>query len=127
MKLILRWLIIAVSLYVAVLIVPGITVEGDAWVVFSVMAVILGLVNALIRPILKFFSCGLILLTLGLFVFVINAGTFLLASNIAQSWFNVGFYVDSFWSALLGSLVVSVVTVILSKILIDEEPKRSRA
>jgi putative membrane protein len=76
---------------------------------------------------LKFFSCGLILLTLGLFVFVINAGTFLLASNIAQSWFNVGFYVDSFWSALLGSLVVSVVTVILSKILIDEEPKRSRA
>jgi putative membrane protein len=127
MKLILRWLIIAVSLYVAVLIVPGITVEGDAWVVFSVMAVILGLVNALIRPILKFFSCGLIILTLGLFVFVINAGTFLLASNIAQSWFNVGFYVDSFWSALLGSLVVSVVTVILSKILIDEEPKRSRA
>ena len=127
MKLILRWLIIAVSLYVAVLIVPGITVEGDAWVVFSVMAVILGLVNALIRPILKFFSCGLIILTLGLFVFVINAVTFLLASNIAQSWFNVGFYVDSFWSALLGSLVVSVVTVILSKILTDEEPKRSRA
>ena len=127
MKLILRWLIIAVSLYVAVLIVPGITVEGDAWVVFSVMAVILGLVNALIRPILKFFSCGLIILTLGLFVFVINAVTFLLASNIAQSWFNVGFYVDSFWSALLGSLVVSVVTVILSKILIDEEPKRSKA
>lgn len=127
MKLILRWLIIAVSLYVAVLIVPGITVEGDAWVVFSVMAVILGLVNALIRPILKFFSCGLIILTLGLFVFVVNAATFLLASNIAQSWFNVGFYVDSFWSALLGSLVVSVVTVILSKILIDEEPKRSKA
>lgn len=127
MKLILRWLIIAVSLYLAVLIVPGITVDGDAWVVFSVMAVILGLVNALIRPILKFFSCGLIILTLGLFVFVINAATFMLASNIAQSWFNVGFYVDSFWSALLGSLIVSVVTVILSKILIDEEPRRSKA
>jgi putative membrane protein len=127
MKLILRWLIIAVSLYLAVLIVPGITVDGDAWVVFSVMAVILGLVNALIRPILKFFSCGLIILTLGLFVFVINAATFMLASNIAQSWFNVGFYVDSFWSALLGSLIVSVVTVILSKILIDEESRRSRA
>lgn len=121
MKLILRWLIIAISLYVAVLIVPGIRVEGDAWVAFSVMAIVLALVNAVVRPVLKFLSCGFIIITLGLFVFVINAATFLLASNIAQNVFNVGFYVDGFWPALFGSIIVSVVSVVLSNILIDEE------
>ena len=121
MKLILRWLIIAVSLYVAVLIIPGITVEGDAWLAFTVMALVLGLVNAIIRPILKFLSCGFIVITLGLFVFIINAATFYLASEIAQSWFNIGFYVDNFWSALLGSVIVSIVSVVLSNILIDKE------
>lgn len=121
MKLLLRWLIIAVSLYVAVLIVPGIRVEGDAWLAFTIMALVLGLVNALIRPILKFLSCGLIIVTLGLFVLVINAATFLIASYIAQNWFNIGFYVDNFWSALFGSVIVSVVSVILSHILIDEK------
>jgi len=121
MKLILRWLIIAVSLYVAVLVVPGITVDGDAWVVFTVTALILGLVNAIVRPILKFLSCGFIIITLGLFVFVINAATFMIASQIAQSWFNVGFRVGNFWDALFGSIIVSIVSVILSEILIDKE------
>ena len=121
MKLLLRWLIIAISLYVAVWIVPGITVEGDAWVAYTVMALVLALVNAVVRPILKLLSCGFIILTLGLFVFVINAGTFLLASNIAQNWFDVGFYVDGFVPALLGSIIVSIVSVILSEILIDKK------
>jgi putative membrane protein len=121
MKLIFRWLIIAISLYVAVLIVPGIEVAGNAWVAFSVMAIVLSLVNAIIRPILKFLSCGFIILTLGLFSLVINAVTFWFASRIAQNWFDVGFYVDNFWSALLGSLIVSVVSVVLSQILIDEK------
>lgn len=121
MKLVLRWLITAVSLYVAVLIVPGITVEGNAWVAFTIMALVLGFVNAIIRPLLKLMSCGVIILTLGLFVFVINAATFMLASNIAQNWLNVGFYVESFGAALLGSIVVSVVSVVLSSILIEEK------
>lgn len=121
MKLILRWLITAVSLYVAVLVVPGISVEGNAWVAFTIMALVLGLVNALIRPILKMLSCGLIILTLGLFVFVINAGTFMLASWIAQNWLNVGFTVSGFPAALLGSIIVSFVSVILSSILIDDK------
>jgi putative membrane protein len=123
MKFILRWLITAISLYIAVLVVPGITVEGDAWVVFSVTAIILGLVNAIVRPILKLLSCGFIIITLGLFVFVINAATFLLAANIAQNWFNVGFYVNDFWAALFGSIIVSIVSIILSQILIDEDKR----
>ena len=121
MKLILRWLITAASLYVAVLVVPGITVSGDRWLAFAIMALILGLVNAIIRPILKVVSCGFIVLTLGLFIFVINALTFWLASEITQNWFNLGFQVNNFWSALLGSLIVSVVSFILSQILIDKE------
>jgi putative membrane protein len=124
MKLILRWLIIAVSLYIAVLVVPGIHVDGDAWIAFTAMALILGLVNAIIRPILKFLSCGVIILTLGLFVFVLNAATFLLASEIAQNWFNIGFYVDNFWAALLGSIIVSIVSVVLSHILIDKDKEK---
>ena len=121
MKLVIRWLIIAASLFVAAWIVPGIRVEGDAWVTYAVMAVVLGLVNALVRPVLKFLSCGFIIITLGLFVFVINAATLLLSSNIAQNWFNVGYYVDGFGAALLGSIVVSLVSVVLSQILIDKE------
>lgn len=123
MKLLLRWLISAVSLYVAVLLVPGISVEGTAWIAFTVMALVLGLVNAIVRPLLKFLSCGFIVITLGLFVFVINAASFMLASHLAQTWFGVGFYVDNFGAALLGSIIVSVVSVILSQILIDEKEK----
>lgn len=128
MKFILRWFIIAVSLFVAAWIVPGIRVVGDsAWIVYSVMALVLGLVNALIRPILKVLSCGFIIITLGLFVFVINAATFLLSAQIAQNWFNVGFYVDSFGAALLGSIIVSIVSIILSNFLIDDNNRSNRA
>lgn len=120
MKLILRWLITAASLFVAAWIVPGITVEGDAILVYSVMALILGLVNALVRPVLKLMSCGFILITLGLFVFVINAATFMLSASIAQNWFGVGYSVSGFGSALLGSIIVSIVSVVLSQLLIDD-------
>ena len=125
MKLILRWLITAGSLYVAYLILPGITVEGNGYIVYSVMALVLGLVNALIRPILKFLSCGFIIITLGLFVFVINAATFMLSSNISQS-LGAGYSVDGFGTALLGSVIVSIVSMVLSSILIDEDKSSSR-
>jgi putative membrane protein len=125
MKLLVRWVIAALALFVAAWLVPGITVDGNGWVVYAVMAVILGLVNAIVRPLLKFLTCPLILLTLGLFVLVINALTLLLASSIAVNWFNVGFYVDGFWPAFLGGLIVSVVTVILSA-LVREDDKTDR-
>ena len=126
MKLLVRWVIAALALFVAAWLVPGITVDGDGWVVYAVMAVILGLVNAIVRPLLKLLTCPLILLTLGLFVLVINALTLLLASSIAVNWFNVGFYVDGFWAAFLGGLIVSIVTVILSA-LVREEDKKDRS
>lgn len=124
MKLLIRWVIVAVALFVAAWLVPGIRVEGNAWLIFAVMAVILGLVNAIVRPILTFLTCSLVIFTLGLFLLVINALMLWLASSIAVNWFHVGFYVDGFWAALLGSLIVSIVSVILSAFIRD--PARQR-
>jgi putative membrane protein len=124
MKLLLRWAIASFALFVAAWLVPGIRVEGSAWFVYAVMAIILGFINAIIRPILKFLSCGLIIITLGLFVLVINGLTLWLSSGIAVNWFHVGFYVDGFWSAFFGALIVSIVSVILSALIKKEKIPR---
>ena len=114
MNLLIRWIIASFSLFVAAWLVPGIRVEGNAWGVYALMAVILGLINAIIRPILKLLSLPIIILTLGLFLLVINGITLWMASALAIKVFHVGFYVDGFWSAFLGALIVSIVSVILS-------------
>ncbi len=114
MNLLLRWIIASFSLFVAAWLVPGIRVEGNAWGAYAVMAVILGLINAVVRPILQLLSLPLIMLTLGLFLLFINGITLWMASAIAVKVLHVGFYVDGFWSAFLGALIVSIVSVILS-------------
>ncbi len=118
MKLLARWIIAALALVVAAWLVPGIRVTGNAWLTFLGMAAILGLVNAVVRPILKILTCPLIVLTLGLFIFVLNALMLLLAAWIARA-FALGFAIDSFGAALLGSLIVSLVTWVLSVLLPD--------
>ncbi len=121
MKLLIRWIIVAIALVVAVWLIPGIRIEDtSAWIAVGVMAVILGLVNAIIRPILAFLSCGCIVATMGLFMLVINALTLWLSSWIAVEWFNIGFYVDGFWPALLGGIVVSIVSFVLSLFLKED-------
>jgi putative membrane protein len=122
MRILIHWFIASAALVVAAWLVPGIRVEREAWTVFAAMAIILGLVNAFVRPLLKFLSCPLIVLTLGLFVLVINGITLWLAAAIAVRYFHVGFYVDGFVPAFLGALIVSIVSVILTAIL---APKRS--
>ncbi len=119
-KLLVRWIISALALFVAALIVPGIRVSGTAWVAYGLMAVILGLVNALVRPLLKLLTCPLILLTLGLFVLVINGLTLWIAAWIA-GLLGIGFHVDTFGAAFLGALIVSIVTVVLSALVKEEE------
>ncbi len=126
MRLLLRWLIASVALFAAAWLVPGIEVDPDAYWIYAVMAVILGLVNAVVRPILKFLTCPLILLTLGLFVFVINAISLWLASWLAVHVFDLGFRVNGFSAAFLGALVVSAVTVVLGVFVPDEEKVRGR-
>jgi len=126
MKIILRWIISAFAIAVAAWIVPGIYVDPEpkAWVIFALMAVILGFMNAIVRPILSFLSCGFIILTLGLFTVVINAATLWLSSYVALHWFGIGFHVVDFWSALLGAIIISVVSFVLSMALYDKRESR---
>jgi putative membrane protein len=124
-RLIVSWLITAVALVTAAYVVPGIHVTGnDGFIVVLAMAVILGLVNVLVKPFLSFLSCGLIVLSLGLFLVVINALSLWLSSWIAQNVFNVGFVVDGFWPALWGSIIVSIVSFILSSVLLKNVGRR---
>jgi putative membrane protein len=114
-RFLLRWGITAVSVAVAARIVSGIYVDEPhrIWAVVLV-ALVLGLVNAFIRPIVSAFSCGLIVITMGLFTLVINALMLWLASWISVEWLGLNFHVDGFWNAFLGAVIVSVVSLIMS-------------
>ncbi len=123
-KLLLRWLINGVALYLAAELVPGIETEGG-WQVLLLMALIFGLVNALVRPILRFLTCPLIMLTLGLFTLVINALMLQLASWLGRQ-LDLGFYVENFWAAILGALVISVVSFVLTMIIGDDDKDKDK-
>jgi putative membrane protein len=117
-KFVIRWVINAVGLYAAIWIVPGIELLGS-WTGVLWLALIFGLLNALVRPLLKFLTCPLIILTLGLFTLVVNTLMLILTSRVGQA-FGIGLAVDGFWTALLGSLVISLVSIIMSVIFRDE-------
>lgn len=128
MRIFIRWFFTAVALVVAALVVPGINIsDNNGWVAVAIMAVVLGLVNAFIRPILSLLSCGFIVVTMGLFMIVINAVSLLLASWISVDWFGAGFYVDGFWAALLGAVVISVVSFLLSIVLPDKTRRTTQS
>jgi putative membrane protein len=117
-RLVLRWVINAVALWVAITYIPGIHAQGG-WISLLGLAVIFGFVNALFRPLLKFLTCPLIVLTLGLFILLINTLLFWLSGLIGQ-YFGIGFTVDGFWPAFFGSLVVSLVSMVLTVLVKDE-------
>jgi putative membrane protein len=124
-KFFLRLLINGVALYLAVVIVPGISVESSSPTTYLWLALIFDILNALLKPILKFLTCPLILLTLGLFTLLINTGLFYLTGWVA-SQFDVGFYVSGFGAAFLGAIVVSVVGMIFEVIFKDELKGRAK-
>ena len=126
MRLFMRFLVTAAAVAAAAWVVPGISVTGNGYIAVGVMAVVLGLVNALIRPILKFLSCGLIVLTLGLFTFVVNGAAFWIAGQFA-SGLGVGFHVGGLWPAIWGSIVVSIVSFLLSVFVPDRNEDRRRS
>ena len=114
-KLLVRWLITSIAVGIAMLVVPGIDHSGNSALgAIVVTAAVLGLANAVVRPVLKFLSCGCIIATLGLFVLVINAVVLLLAGWVSDTVFNTGFRVNGFWPALWGSIVISAVSFLLS-------------
>jgi len=122
-KLLIRWLISAIALVAAVWIVPGIDASGGGWVGVVAMAAILGLVNATVRPILRLLTLPITAMTLGLFLLVINGFTLWLAARITNRIFDADFVVDGFFDAILGGIIVSVVSLVLHRILIDDDGK----
>ena len=119
-KFLVRLAINAIALYLAVWLLPGLDLSGGV-VSLLWIALIFGVVNALLAPLLKFLSCGLIVLTLGLFTLVINTFLFWLTYIISQS-LGLGLIIHDpvWWNAFLGALVVSVASFIMSLILKDE-------
>ena len=107
-----RWLINTLALYVAVRVVPGVDYQGGA-MGLVVVALLFGLVNATLRPLLTFLTCPLVLATLGLFLFVIN-GMMLLFTGWRSTQFNLGLRVESFGAAFWAGLLISLVSLVLS-------------
>jgi putative membrane protein len=112
---IIQTLVNAAALYVAVLIVPNIEFAGEWWKLL-VVAFIFGLINTFIRPILRIVTLPISMMTLGLFLFVINALMLLLTSAISAE-LDLGFQVADFLAALLGSIVISLVGFALSLVI----------
>jgi len=108
----LTWIVAAVSLVITAYIVPG--MEVVSFPAAMLAAVVIGLVNAVVKPIITLLTLPLSILTLGLFLFVVNAISLSLASWLAGA-FNIGFAVNGFWPALVGSIVLSFVSGLIGR------------
>jgi len=106
MNMIIKWFVSSIVIFAAAYVFPGISV--DNYKIAIVAAVVLGLINLIIKPIVVILTLPINILTLGLFTFIINAGLVLLAAYLVS-----GFSVVSFWWALLLSLVLSIVNISL--------------
>ena len=110
--LILRILINALSIAVAVKVVNGIIFTGEWWKMIAIGAVF-GVVNSLIKPLLTLFTLPLIILTLGLFTLIINTLMLLITAELSGP-FSLGLQINGFWAAFKGALIVSIVSMLLS-------------
>ncbi len=123
-KFLIRLGINAVALYAALTILngKGITLASNTWVNIIILALIFGVINATLKPVLIIMGCPFLILTLGLGTLLINTALFALVGWIG-SLFNVGFTVSGFWPAFLGALIVSIVSFLLGIILKPEARK----
>ena len=122
MGIVIRLAISAVALWISTLLISGITVETDSVLgkigTLVAVAAIFGLVNAVLRPIIKTIGCAFYVLTLGLIALVVNGLLFLLVSWIAGQ-VGLSFHVDGFVSAVLGALLVGIVSWLLNMLVPD--------
>lgn len=136
MRFLLRTAINAVALWLAAWLLPGITIDPTAtvdpdWKTAAVVAtyvfvgLIFGVVNAILGSVLRFLALPLTCLTLGLFALIVNAAL-LMATSALANLFPVNFHVEAFfWDAILGSIIVSVVSAVLNKLFVrDREDQR---
>ena len=124
MGIVIRIAVSAVSVWISTLLLSGITLGGSSTPrkigTLIVVAVIFGVINAVIRPIVKTVGCAFYVLTLGLVALVVNGALFLLTSWIADQ-LSLPFHVDKFWpTAVLGALIVGVVSWILNAVIPDK-------
>ena len=111
-QLLLRWLISSLGIFAATWLVPGIEFSGPGWHI-GIVALVFGLLNALLRPLFYLLTCPLVILSLGLFGLVINAILLGLTSALADQ-LGISFHITGFWPAFWGGLVISLVTTALS-------------
>ena len=104
---VLRWFVTTIAVLVAERLLPGIQCNG--WGTLLGASLLLGIINAFVRPVLLLLSLPFIIVTMGLFILVVNALLLWLVGNIIP-----GFYVDGFWDAFFGSIIISLVSWILS-------------
>jgi len=117
-----RWMINTVAISAAVELIPGMHfTDGPAQLL--AVALVFGVVNAILRPILTVLSCPLVLLTLGLFTLVINAVMLMATASLADA-LHLGFRVDGFWPAFWGGLVIGMVSMALALLIKEGGPER---
>ncbi len=122
-KFIIKVAVIAAALWVTIWLIDGLAFDGT-WVQFVLIALIFGGVNAVIRPVVKFFSLPLIILTLGLFALVVNALTFWFVAWLAgPTVLDLGFASSGFWASFFGAIVMALVSFVLNRFL---KPSRRR-
>jgi putative membrane protein len=110
MRILLRWASMALAFWVATQLVPGIDVVGSTWSYFWV-ALIFATINVTIGSIIKFLTFPAVILTLGLFIFVVNAGMLMLTARWSET-----LEVQDFWSAIFAALIISVINWVTSKV-----------
>jgi len=124
MKFLMRILITAIALWAATRLVSGITYHGN-WIGLAGVALVFGLLNSIVRPILTFLAFPLLIVTLGLFTFVLNALMLMLTSGLSSK-LGIDFHVGGFWPAFWGAIVVGIVSFLLSIFLPDGERRGTR-
>ena len=110
-SLLLQWLITGFAIYVALVLVPGISFTGKGYEI-GILALIYSGINVFVRPVLLLLSIPLVILTLGLFMVVINALLLLITANFAN-YLGIEFRVDTLFTAILGAIVISVISMLL--------------
>jgi len=121
-KFILRLIVNAIAMYAAVALLSGHGITptpGANWLSYIWLALIFGVINALLRPLLMVLTCPLIILTLGFGTLIVNTILFYLAGTIGNS-FGVRFTIDSLLAAFLGAIIVSIVSMLLNTLIKDE-------
>lgn len=112
-----NWLATAIAVAVATWVVPGIGIVGGNIMAAAVSALVLALLNATVKPVFSLLSLPITVLTLGLFQLVLNAFILELASYLSRNFFYAGIVIDSFGAALIGAIVISLVSAIVSQLI----------